>query len=307
MILAAGALDTPKLMMLSGVGNSNELLRHRIPVIHHLPGVGKNLQDHPFLASMYRRKVPPKLSYEAWTNEKAAAVARKQLVESGNGPYTVNTMSPIISFVKDNTAFSSKEFMDLPLRTQEYFLKPTTSTYEMAWGTSRPPMPGSDNGVFTTSHFLMHPQSTGTVQLASANPRDPPVCDPRILTHPFDRVSFLAAVKNSVKIAGNPAAATDSIEQFLKAPPLTDDDEELWSHIQDTVTTSWHMSCTVKMGSDSDPLSCVDSCFRVKGLEKLRVVDMSVAPFLPSCHTVSTAYLVGMIAAEKLMEEYRLQ
>ncbi|KAL3422837.1 GMC oxidoreductase [Phlyctema vagabunda] len=87
--------------------------------------------------------------------------------------------------------------------------------------------------------------------------------------------------------------------------PENESDEAIWSHICQNTFSSWHMSCTARMGID-DKSACVDSSFRVFGVDRLRIVDMSVCPFVPNNHTQSTAYVVGELAAEKLIAEHDL-
>lgn len=88
--------------------------------------------------------------------------------------------------------------------------------------------------------------------------------------------------------------------------PKDKSEEAIWEYVKRTTGSSWHMSCTTRISVDSAS-GCVDSSFRVHGLEGLRVVDMSVCPLVPNNHTQSTAYIIGEIAAEKMIKEYRLE
>lgn len=88
--------------------------------------------------------------------------------------------------------------------------------------------------------------------------------------------------------------------------PKSMSDEDIMEYARETTATTWHMSCTAKMGKPDDEMAVVDTHFRVKGLVGLRVADMSVTPFLPNCHTMAVAYQIGEMAAERLVAEYDL-
>ncbi|KAK4499000.1 hypothetical protein PRZ48_009512 [Zasmidium cellare] len=306
-IICAGAIDTPKLLMLSGIGNEDELNRHSIAVNQHLPGMGRNLQDHVWVLWGYQRKAsaPPTQSYDACHNNEAAADARRQLEEHGAGPFAVNGQGYVLGFLKDEATLKSNDFRALPSAVQAHLNEPTVPTYETAWGLMHP-MPGMDpaKSYLAMGVLLQNTQSVGTVRLASSNPKDTPICDPALLTHPFDRTAFINAIKAAATVPGSPVVSGD-VDFPLNAPTF-DSDEEVWSFIQQNAGATWHMSCTVKMGKADDESACVDTDFRLRGIKNLRVADMSVTPFLPSAHPVSTAYLVGETAAERLVAEYDL-
>jgi choline dehydrogenase-like flavoprotein len=148
------------------------------------------------------------------------------------------------------------------------------------------------------------PQSRGTITLKSKNPDDAPLCDPQILSHPLDRAIAVEAARRAWAIMSDPAAQAD-LDDALAAPASMDE-EDILSFVQRTANTTWHMSCTAKMGRNDDTNAVVDTKFRVRGLEGLRIADMSVTPFLPNCHVMSVAYLIGDMCKERLVEEYGL-
>lgn len=145
-------------------------------------------------------------------------------------------------------------------------------------------------------------QSVGTISLASSNPEDAPLVDPDFFSHPFDRVVAIAAGKRMMDFVNAPSIKKDIISPL--AAPASNSDEDLLAWWRANGVSTWHPSCTVRMGKIADPKACVDSNFRVNGMENLRVVDLSVTPFLPNCHTQSIAYWLGECAAEKMIQEY---
>lgn len=102
----------------------------------------------------------------------------------------------------------------------------------------------------------------------------------------------------------SPSLAKDTVSTLMA--PKSMSDEDIMEYARETTATTWHMSCTAKMGKPNDELAVVDTHFRVKGLVGLRVADMSVTPFLPNCHIMAVAYQIGEMAAERLISEYDL-
>lgn len=159
-----------------------------------------------------------------------------------------------------------------------------------------------EHDYLTSFVFLHNPQSRGEVTLSSASPAAPPRINPRFFSHPFDRVCAVAATKRALAFLRHPSIAANI--DFAVDAPASDSDDDVLKYWSENATSTWHPSCTVRMGRVADEEACVNSDFKVRGLQGLRVVDMSVLPFLLNCHPVSIAYLVGEIAAEKITAEY---
>jgi choline dehydrogenase-like flavoprotein len=151
---------------------------------------------------------------------------------------------------------------------------------------------------------MMIPQSRGTVTLKSSNPSDPPVSNPNFLDHPFDRRSLIDAVRIACNVFTQSPIAEHVDSHF--SHPKSMSDEDILDFAGDRAESTWHMSCTAKMGLEDEESSVVDTHFRVKGLHGLRAIDMSAAPFVPNCHTVSWAYQIGEMGAERIIAEYQL-
>jgi len=150
----------------------------------------------------------------------------------------------------------------------------------------------------------MNPQSTGEVTLNSADPSDAPRVDPRLLSHPFDRRVMIEGMRQMMNYLEAPVLKKSTIKMI--GCPKSRSDDDIWDHCSGNLFSSWHMCSTVRMGKKGDKGACVDTDFRVRGVQNLRVVDLSVLPLLPNNHTQSTAYLVGETAAEKIVAEYGL-
>jgi choline dehydrogenase-like flavoprotein len=304
-ILSAGALDTPKLLLLSGVGPKEELSKHGISTVVNLP-VGQGLQDHVHIGITMQVKDGCN-DRTAWSAPEAMKVAREQFNKDGTGPFRTLNASAIVGFFKGSEKLlASQEFADLPAEVQEHIKKPTVPTWELA--TLCPPLtPHADPTLtyFTVVAFGMVPQSRGTVTLKSTNPADPPLCDPNILSHPFDKINMIDTVRQCCDLLASPSLAKDVVKPFIA--PKSNSDEDIWQFIQEHCNSTYHMSCSTKMGKAEDEDTVVTSDFVVKGLQGLRIADVGITPFLPNCHTVSTAYLIGESASEKLIAEHGLE
>lgn len=283
-IVCCGALKTPQLLMLSGIGDPDELTRHGIQPKHCLHQVGKGLQDHCFssagvVVSTAGAEADPKL-------------LSGQRIPSMKGWFRLEEL------------LSSPEFEDLPLPTQAYLQKHSVPNWEIAM---RAPLlsgdetPQTDESTVSAIALIMNPQSRGEVSLRSSDPLDPPLIDPRFLSHPFDRKAITEAMREMLRYFQAPIFKDRTVRQI--AWPESDSDEAILDQVKQNLASSWHPCGTAAMGLDASS-ACVDNNFKVFGLPKLRVVDMSACPLLPCNHTQSTAYLIGEIAAEKIIAEY---
>jgi choline dehydrogenase-like flavoprotein len=125
-----------------------------------------------------------------------------------------------------------------------------------------------------------------------------------LLAHPFDRRAAIESARDAFRIIKDDSYAKDNVAEL--AAPKSDSDEDLLEYWKQNVSSSWHMTGTVKMGKPEDSDSAVNSKFQLMGIDGLRVADLSVAPVLANCHTQAVAYVTGLTCAEKLIEEYSL-
>ena len=277
-IVCGGSIDTPKLLLLNGIGPQSELEAVGIDVKIDLPGVGKHLE-----------------AQESWTKDQTGAFALQNSSLWGG-------------FLKLTDLESYEEYSALPLDVQEFLSRDQVPTYEFINNSILWP-PGTQleegNTYMTFLAFLMNPQSSGSVTLRSVKASDKPVIALNFLTHPFDVRVFREAIRNTwQKITGNPVVAPHIVRTILG--PKSMGDADLDGFARENASTVWHACGTCKMGRDDDAEAVVSKEFKVRGAEGLRVVDMSVAPLTTNNHTQATAYLIAQKAAEKMVVEYGL-
>jgi choline dehydrogenase-like flavoprotein len=289
-ILSAGSIDTPKILLLSGIGPAPDLSALSIPIIQNL-SVGQNLTDHCFVTTtlLVKPHVPVPIA-----PEDAALI----------------TLPCPMAWLSSPAVKESSEFAALDGKTKEYFLKVPSFEYfvsPIGFSPLLPPLADSD-AVLTFGAVVMNAQSTGTVKLASADPTLPPLIDANYLSHHYDRRVVIEALRSILEYSEAPTFAAMT-QRRIEGPSANADDESLWEHSKKTVSPVWHFASTCKMGKDVEEISgesVVDTKFRVRGVKGLKVVDLSVAAVLPNNHTQSTGYLIGETAAEMIIAEYGL-
>ncbi|KAF7680844.1 choline dehydrogenase [Alternaria burnsii] len=307
-IVCGGSIDTPKLLLLNGVGPQSELEAIGIDVKIDLPGVGKHLKDHvlTFMTVEVSGSINSKYAFD--NNPALVAEAQESWTKDHTGAFALQNSSLWGGFLKLTDLESYEEYSALPLDVQEFLSRDQVPTYEFINNSILWP-PGTQleegNTYMTFLAFLMNPQSSGSVTLRSANASDKPVIALNYLTHPFDVRVFREAIRNTwQKITGNPVVAPHIVRTILGPKSMSDAD--LDDFAKENAGTVWHACGTCKMGRDDDAEAVVSKEFKVRGAEGLRVVDMSVAPLTTNNHTQATAYLIAQKAAEKMVVEYGL-
>ncbi|KAL7754531.1 hypothetical protein ACKLNR_009105 [Fusarium oxysporum f. sp. zingiberi] len=307
-ILSAGALNTPKILMHSGIGPKTQLDQFNIPVIKDVPRVGQGLRDHMFTPLVYTRKPGDTARDTFYGDKKAMDDALEQWRRDGTGPWTKFACELGIGWFKLDKLVKSEEFKALPAKEQEFLMKETVPHYEILthfpihWFI--PEFPDSALNYSCILVFYYNAQSQGEVTLQSSDPNVPLKFDPKFLASPFDRRAAIESLRDAFRLVKHDGYAKDNVAML--AGPQGDSDEELLEHWKNTISSSWHMTGTTKMGKKGDPDAVVDSDFKVIGFEGLRIADMGVVPVLASCHIQSVAYVTGITAAEKLIAEYDL-
>ncbi|KAL2168012.1 hypothetical protein VTG60DRAFT_547 [Thermothelomyces hinnuleus] len=308
-ILTAGSLDTPRILMHSGIGPREQLEKYNIPVVHPCAAIGQGLRDHAFVPLVYTRKEGSTDRASFYGNQAAMDAALEEWKQHGTGPWTKFATEMAIGYFKSDAIASSAEFKALPADEQRYLNAETVPHYEVFthfpihWF-----LPGFRNEDLNYSCllvFLYNAQARGTVTLQSSDPNVPLLFDPKFLAHPFDRRSAIEALREVLRFTRTEAYAKDTVSTI--AAPKSDSDEDLLAYWEQTIGSSWHMTGTVKMGKPGDADAVVDNNFRLIGIDGLRVADMSVVPVLASCHVQAVAYITGATCAEKLVKEYGLE
>jgi choline dehydrogenase len=279
-ILSAGALQSPQLLQLSGVGPGALLQEHGIPVVHELRGVGENLQDHLQLRVMYKCTKP------ITTNDDLASLWRRVRIGL---KWLVRRTGPLAIGINQGGLF----WRVLPeSRTPDVQFHFATLSAELA-GAKPHPWPG-----FTMSVCQLRPESRGTVRIRSADPFDAPSMKPNYLATELDRRCAIAGVKLARALA-----ATEALRPYVAAEyrpgPEARSDEELLKFARDYGATIFHPSGTCKMGND--PMAVVDARLRVHGIAGLRVADCSIMPALTSGNTHAPAVMIGEKAADLIL------
>jgi len=286
-ILAAGAYQTPKLLMLSGIGPQEQLSAQGIGLRHHLPGVGKNLQDHyevPVVASTNGA-----FGYYGQDRGWPMVKAGLQYMLFKSGPVTTTG-------VETCAFFDPLDFSATP--TIQMFCVPTVYLDRDVMGAD----PG--HGV-TVNSLLLRPKATGEVTLRDAAASTLPVIDTQIFGHPDDLARTLAGFRFARRvIAASPIAQMVSEEIFPGADITSD--EAITEHCKRMVKTGYHPVGTCRMGHDNDPLAVLTDDLRVRGVRRLRVVDASMMPNIISGNTNAAVMAVAHRAATLLLEGSQL-
>ena len=273
-ILCAGSIGSPQILMLSGVGPGGALSRHGIGVVQDAPGVGRNLQDHLMLALTHRCLRPVTLAGA----ESLPSLARYLIL--GRGPLTSN-VGEALAFLQTRDGLSAPDV--------ELILAPT---FFMEHGAANPPGHG-----FTIGVVLLRPESRGSIGIQSADPRVPPAIRPGYLTAKADLATLRAGLRFARRLAAAPAFSPYRGEEVWPGAGLRSDDD-LDAFIRLRSETLYHPVGTCRMGSDADAV--VDDRLRVRGVQGLRVADASVMPVIIGGHPNAAAIMIGEKAADLL-------
>lgn len=275
-ILAAGAFQTPQLLMLSGVGPKEELQRHGIPLLQDLPGVGQNLQDHPDFVFVYKTS-----SLDAMGVSFAGST--RMLKEAGR--FRRERRGMLTSNFAEGGAF---------LKTHEALDKPDIQLHFVV-------APVEDHarklrlGHGLSCHVcLLRPRSRGTVSLASKDPQAAPLIDPAFLQDPQDLEDMVAAFRLTRRLMQAPALA-NWITRDLYTDGV-DTDEQIRTVLRRRTDSVYHPVGTCRMGDD--PLAVVDAQLRVHGVQGLRIVDASVMPTLIGGNTNAPTIMIAEKAVD---------
>lgn len=276
-IVSAGSINSPKLLLLSGVGPAAELARHGIDVVHDLPGVGENLQDHYGALVTYKSRMPVTVNDIMMSPLKQLQVGL-QYILFRTGPLTISA-AQVGAFAKSDPRLATPDIQ---------FLFQTFSHDEY------------DDGLHKFSGFAnavcpVRPESRGTLKLRSANPADMPLMQPNYLSSETDRRVLVEAIKLSRKVAEKGAIAAQIVTEYAPGDQVKSEDEIL-AYARETGLSIAHQVGTCKMGSD--PLAVVDSSLKVHGVEGLRVVDASIMPTLISGNTNAPTIMIAEKAAD---------
>ncbi|MEO1029634.1 MAG: choline dehydrogenase [Pseudomonadota bacterium] len=286
-ILAGGAINSPQLLELSGIGHPEVLNANGIETVSALPGVGENLQDHFVIGNRYRMK-PGSPS----VNQQSRGLAMigevfKYLIQR-KGLLTLSA-AHVAAFIKTRQELATPDV--------QYHILPATMDLQKMTETGD--MELEKQPGITIAPCQLRPESRGSVHIKSGNHDAHPAIKPNYLHDPLDQQTAVAGLRWARELAAQPALA-QYIEHELEPGEALQSDDELLEFARETGGTIYHPVGTCKMGADGDTMAVVDDQLRVRGVENLRVVDASVMPRLVSGNTNAPTIAIAEKASDMI-------
>lgn len=276
-ILCGGAINSPQLLLLSGVGPQAQLAAHGIDVLHHSPGVGQAMQDH------YSAPIKLKCRYPITVND----VMQSNLKKLRTGlEYYLLRRGPMAAISAQVALFA---------RTRPELATPDIKMSISIFSADRPQDGLHPWSGFTIIVYQLRPESRGEIRLKSANPQDSPAMIPNYLATETDRRTITDGLMLGRRLMATPQMQHYITEEFLPGPGVVTDAQML-EHARNCGGTVFHPTSTCKMGID--PMAVVDPELRVIGLDGLRVVDASVMPTVVSGNTNAATIMIAEKAAD---------
>ena len=283
-IVASGAFGSPKLLQLSGIGDPADLAAAGIDVLHALPGVGKNLQDHLDLDIIY--ELTDDHSLDRFNRVRpATALAGLEYLAFRSGPFASNLVEAGgFSYANTDELTPDLQFHFLPAARSE----PGLTSLQPGFGA-------------TLNSYFLRPRSRGTVRVASSDPAIPPLIDPNFLADDYDLEMTIAGVHQSRQIMGQASMATFIKKEHIGDGSRVTTRDEYVNFVRSYGRTSYHPVGTCAMGTTDD--SVVSPRLKVYGLEGLRVVDSSIMPRLISANTQAPTIMIAEKAVDMILED----
>nr|WP_245316505.1 GMC family oxidoreductase N-terminal domain-containing protein [Mesorhizobium wenxiniae] len=275
-LVSSGAINSPRLLLLSGLGPADELRALGIPPVVDLKGVGRNLQDH--LCTNVHVTLKQPISYDGHDRFPRSMLHGMRWLLYRNGPAA--------SVIVEGGGFFQTENATRP--DLQVHIAPATV---VRGGQTR--LPGARG--FTINSTFLRPRSVGSVRLRSADPAAEPLIDPNYLADPYDRGMALKSVRLIREVLSQPAIAGFVEAERLPGPSAQTDDE-IMAYVRQYACCDYHPVGTCKMGVDD--MAVVDPELRVRGIEGLRVIDSSIMPVLISGNTNGPAMMIGEKGAD---------
>ncbi|KAF9476761.1 FAD-linked reductase [Pholiota conissans] len=287
-ILSAGSIGTPQILQLSGIGNSADLTPLNIPVLVNSPMVGRNLIDHPLLPNIF--SVKGNDSYDDTLRDPVQFQNAINQWAANKTGFISNNLINHYGFARVNSSL---------ITIPDPSSGPNSPHFEMLfvnfWLDFAVSVPSTGN-FLTIVSSLLTPTSRGTVKIRSTNPFDAPSIDPHMLTTDFDVTAMRESVKAIKRFAAAPAWSDYVIGPFGNLSATADADID--AYVRQRTTTIFHPTGTASMTSKNSTNGVVNPDFTVKGTSGLRIVDLSVLPFIPASHPQGPVYLLAERAAD---------
>ncbi|XP_048514257.1 glucose dehydrogenase [FAD, quinone]-like [Athalia rosae] len=312
-ILSAGAIQSPQLLMLSGIGPKKHLKEMGIPVIHDLPGVGENYQDHVLLGGLvYLMDAPPVDTYRNTTNP-ATFSAAKRFLEDHDGPMYDLPGAGAMGFV--STKYSTPDYPDVQLvygprgdnQMGSFFAARAADVRKDTYNNLFEGL--INHASYRLPATILRPKSRGYVKLKDANPEHYPIIVPNYFSDPQDLEVLVEGTLLAYKFSQTPTM--QRFKPRLNRNPISPECAKfpyfsknyLRCHARYYPQTAEHPSSTCKMGPAYDDMAVVDSRLRVYGIKRLRVVDSSIMPTIVSGNTYAPAVMIGEKGADMIKED----
>jgi len=284
-ILSAGAINSPQILQLSGIGPKELLEAHDIPVLHDLSGVGENLQDHLQIRLVYKVNADTlNTQINSWWKKILLGI---EYVLFQSGPLSM-AASQVAAFVKTSPEMKTPDI--------QFHFQPLSAA-----------APGEGLHHFaaiTSSICQLRPLSKGRVQIQSSDPRVYPVCHSHYLDEEEDQRCVIAGMRYARDVCKQEALAPYVVEELLPGPHVQSD-EDFLDCAREIGQSIYHPAGTCKMGPIDDPYAVVDDRLKVHGISGLRVVDCSITPTIPSGNTNAPTIMIAEKAADMIKEDKR--
>ncbi|MGC2198970.1 MAG: choline dehydrogenase [Stellaceae bacterium] len=284
-ILCGGAVNSPQLLMLSGIGPEQHIREFGVPVVHHLPGIGQSLQDHYSAPIKLRCKLPVTVNDVMLSNAKKLKAGLEYYMLH-RGPLSMIS-SPAALFA----------------RTRPELASPDIKISISPFSAERPQDGLHRFSGFTSIAYQLRPESRGEIKLKSPDPYDAPAVYPNYLATETDHRTIVAGLKLIRRILAHPHMQ-GFIEVEFQPGPAVESDADLLDYARRRGGTVYHPTSTCKMGCD--PLAVVDAELRVHGVDRLRVADASVMPTVVSGNTNAATIMIGEKAADLVRQKMAL-
>ncbi|KAJ7750809.1 aryl-alcohol oxidase-like protein [Mycena metata] len=302
-ILAAGAIGTPQILMLSGIGGKSELSRIGVKPLVDLPDVGKNMHDHPYITLAWAVNNTNTIDSISF-NQTAFQQALAQYDANGTGVFASNALFNQLGFFRlQNASGVTQKFGDPTAG-------PLSPHYEFALSNGflgaaqRPPTSGN---FFSSAVILVSPTSRGSVVLNSSSIFDPPTIDPAFFTTAFDIAAMTEAIRSLQRfVSGSPWKSYLGL-QWLPDGLNTSTDAQIENYVRSSAISVNHACCTAMISEDGANGGVVGSDLRVKGTSGLRIVDASILPNVPGAHPQAEIYIIAERAADLIKQSSRIR
>ena len=284
-ILCGGAVNSPQLLMLSGIGPEQHIREFNVPVVHDLPEVGQSLQDHYSAPIKLRCKLPITVNDVMLSNAKKLKAGLE---------YYMFHRGPLAMISSPAALFA---------RTRPELASPDVKISISPFSAERPQDGLHRFSGFTSIAYQLRPESRGEIKLKSPDPFDAPAVHPNYLSVETDQTTIVAGLKLIRQILANPHMK-NFIEAEFQPGPTVESDDELLDYARRRGGTVYHPTSTCKMGND--PMAVVDAELRVHGVEALRVADASIMPTVVSGNTNAATIMIGEKLADMVRQPMRL-